>query len=312
MTFNRIHLIRQVDLFSLKLFLSAVEEEQIGRAAIRENISASTATKRIQDLEEIAGIQLLERTPSGVTPTPAGKVMAEHVRKIFDHLDDLRTGIDAFTEGVRGEVTVSSARSIIAPFLAKEIGDFSREFPGVDVIVQEVENASIIHAVAGGEADLGVFAETGGLDLSGVDVVRYREDRLVALVPRNHPLSDRGSVAFDDLHREGFIPVAAMMGAFETAAAKMKRNFKPKYVIRGAGSAMSLVQAGLGVTVLPECLLSRDLFNEVAVLDFAETWAKRFISIATARGRSPGPATAAFIRQLLDRPGERAVRDHET
>ena len=81
MTFNRLHLIRQVDLFTLRLFLSAIEEQQIGRAAIRENIAASTATKRIQDLEEIAGVRLLERTPKGVSASPAGAVLARPGRR---------------------------------------------------------------------------------------------------------------------------------------------------------------------------------------------------------------------------------------
>src|SRR5262245_45086075 len=111
MTFNRLHLIRQVDLFTLRLFLSVIEERQIGRAAIRENIAASTATKRIQDLEEIAGVKLLERTPRGVAPSPAGDVLSRHVRAIFGHLDDMRTEISAFSDGVRGELVVASARS---------------------------------------------------------------------------------------------------------------------------------------------------------------------------------------------------------
>lgn len=69
-TFNRLHLIRQVDLLTLKLFLSAVEEQQIGLAAIRENVAASTATKRIQELEDVAGIKLLERGPKGSCRVP--------------------------------------------------------------------------------------------------------------------------------------------------------------------------------------------------------------------------------------------------
>src|SRR5690606_31710077 len=104
------------DLFTLKLFLSAAEEQQIGRAAIRENIAASTATKRIQDFEEIAGIQLLERTPKGVVATAAGEVVLRYIRKLFADLDGMRGEIAAFSEGLRGEVFVASARSIFVPF----------------------------------------------------------------------------------------------------------------------------------------------------------------------------------------------------
>ncbi|MBR8103529.1 LysR family transcriptional regulator, partial [Burkholderia multivorans] len=201
-TFNRLHLIRQVDLFTLKLFLSAVEEQQIGLAAIRENVAASTATKRIQDLEDIAGIKLLERSPKGVAPSPAGEVLVRYIRRIFDDLDDMRSEISSFTDGMRGELSVASARSIIVPFLAREIGEFQREYPLVDLVVNELENAEIVQAVARGDADVGVFAAAHELDLGGVDVTPYREDRLIAVVPLGHPLTARASLTTEDLLSE--------------------------------------------------------------------------------------------------------------
>jgi DNA-binding transcriptional LysR family regulator len=302
MAFNRLHLIRQVDLFTLRLFLSAVEEQQIGRAAIRENIAASTATKRIQDLEEIAGVQLLERTPKGVSPTPAGCVLERYLRGIFGSLDDMRAEIAAFTEGMRGELTIASARSIIVPFLARELGDFTRDFPLVDVVLQELENAQIVQAVAQGEADIGVFAVAPGLDLAGVEAVAYRNDRLVAAVPRGHALTQRGSISFDDLLSSNLISIAAMAPAFAAAAKRHGRDFKPSYDVRSAGVALSLVQAGLGVTVLPECLLGPGLFDSVVSIELPEAWTNRVLQIATPRGRPVSPAAKALVNQLLDRP----------
>lgn len=307
MAFNRLHLIRQVDLFTLRLFLSAVEEQQIGRAAIRENIAASTATKRIQDLEEIAGVKLLERTPKGVVPSPAGEVLVRYVKSILSQLDDMRAEIAAFTEGIQGEVTIVSARSIIAPFLARELGDYVRDYPQVELVVREVENAAIVQAVAAGEADIGVFAATPGVDVSALDIVPYRKDRMVAAVPSDHALAARQRVSFEDLLAENLITVEAMLGAFQAAALSMGREFRPKYGVRSAGVAMSLVQAGLGVTVLPACLVGgepfdRSLFGRVVAVEFAEPWADRTISIATPHGRIPSPAVRALIKQLLDQP----------
>ena len=302
MTFNRLHLIRQVDLFSLRLFLSAVEEEQIGRAAIRENIAASTATKRIQDLEEIAGIKLLERTPKGVVPSPAGEVVVRYIRAIFGQLDDMRSEVTAFTEGVRGEVAVASARSIIAPFLAREMGEYARDFPFVELNVHELENVQIVPAVAHGEADIGVFAMVREIDLSSVDVVPYRKDQLVAVVPRNHLLAERSSVSFGELLPENVIAVNAMLYVFQDAAKRLGQEFNPKYSVRSSGVAISLVQAGFGVTVQPECIVSREMLDSVAILNLAEPWANRKIFIATATGRIPGPATKELVRHFLDRP----------
>ncbi|MBC8745970.1 MULTISPECIES: LysR family transcriptional regulator [Paraburkholderia] len=303
-SFNRLHFIRQVDLFTLRLFLSAVEERQIGLAAIRENIAASAATKRIQDLEEIAGIKLLERGPKGVVPSPAGQVLVDYIRTVFSKFDDMRAEMTAFSEGVRGTVTIASARSIIAPFLARELGEFAREFPLVDLIVNEVENSEIPKAVAQGEADIGVFAAAPGLDLDGLAVVPYRKDRMVAVVPGGHHLAQRKSISFEDLLPENIIVAGAMLSAFREAAKRLGRELNIKYSVQSAGVAMSLAQAGLGVTVQPECLLDIKLFSEVAAVNFTEPWANRSIDIATAGSRSLGPAVRMLLKQLLDRPPE--------
>jgi DNA-binding transcriptional LysR family regulator len=301
-TFNRLHLIRQVDLFTLKLFVSAVEEQQIGLAAIRENIAASTATKRIQDLEDIAGIKLLERGSKGVVPSPAGAVLVRYIKRIFENLDDMRAEVASFTEGMRGELAIASARTIIVPFVARELGEFKREYPLVDLKVHELENAEIVQLVARGEADVGVFAASHELDLGGVDVTPYRTDRLIAVVPQGHALCRRASVSFADLLPENIIVIHAMQSALRVAARRLGADFEPPYTVKSAGVAVSLVEAGLGVTIQPECLVSHELFGRVAVLEFDEPWAVRHIHIATARGRELNPLASAFIRQLLDRP----------
>ncbi|MGW5570308.1 LysR family transcriptional regulator [Nocardia thailandica] len=300
--FNRLHLIRQIDLFTLRLFLSAIEERQIGLAAIRENIAASTATKRIQVLETIAGVELLVRTPKGVAPSPAGAILARHARRIFDSLDDMRAEFTSLTDGIRGELRIVSARSVLVPFLAHELGGFHREFPLVELIVHEVENSEIVREVARGEADLGVFASAYGLDLDGVDVTPYRRDRLVAVTPLGHPLAERGTATIRELLPETLIAPRALVGALRAAAQRVGEEYEPTHVLRSGGAAISLVHVGLGVTVQPECLVGHEWTGRVAVVELDEPWAERRIHLATPRRRELGPAAKLFIEHLLTEP----------
>lgn len=307
MSFNRLHFIRQVDLFTLRLFLSAVEEQQIGRAAIRENIAASTATKRIQDFEEIAGVPLFERTPKGVVATPAGEVIARYIRKFFSDMDEMRAEIAAFSEGLRGEVFLASARSIIVPFLARELGDFARDYPQVELVLRELENAAIVQAVQQGDADIGVFALAPDLDLSSVETTPYRTDRLVAVVPEAHDLAGRASVSFRDLITQDLIVASAMHGGFAAAARRLGAEYKPRFSVRSTGVAISLTRARLGVTVQPECTVALSLLDGVVAIPMADAWAHRVLHIATSRERSLSPAARAFLDQLLSRPAEDAA-----
>lgn len=304
MSFNRLHFIRQVDLFTLRLFLSAVDEQQIGRAAVRENIAASTATKRIQDFEEIAGVPLLERTPKGVVATPAGEVITRYIRKLFADMDDMRAEIAAFSDGLRGEVFVASARSIFVPFLSRELGNFARDFPQVDLVLRELENTAIVQAVIQGDVDIGVFAMAPELELGSVQTHPYRTDRLVAVVPEAHPLAARASVSFEELMPENLIVIAAMHAAFAKAARKLGGEYKPKYSVRSTGVAMSLAQARLGVTVQPECDVLEARHDGVVAVPMSDAWARRIVQIATPRERTLSPAARALLEQLQSRPAD--------
>lgn len=307
MTFNRLHFIRQIDLFTLRLFLAAVDEQQIGRAAVRENIAASTATKRIQDFEAIAGIPLFERTSKGVVATAAGEVIARYVRKLFADMDDMRAEIAAFSEGLRGEVFVASARSIFVPFLSRELGSFARDFSQVDLVLRELENTAIVQAVLQGDADIGVFAVAPGLDLSGVQISSYRKDRLVAVLPETHLLATRESISFEELISENLIVISAMHTTFANAARKLGREYKPKYSVRSTGVAMSLAQARLGVTIEPECDFIQDGMDGLVAVPLSDPWARRIVQIATPRERVLSPAARALFDHLQSRPSTPAL-----
>ncbi|CAG2147252.1 LysR family transcriptional regulator [Cupriavidus numazuensis] len=298
-------LTRRVDLFTLRLFLTVVDERQIRRAAIRENIAASAATKRIQDLEEIAGVQLLDRQPGGVVPSAAGEVLARHVRLLFENLEDMRREIGEFSDGVRGHITVATTGSIIIQYLAREIGEFSRNFPLVDVELKQDANANVVRAVVSGEADVAIYVASKQPDEDALDTVAYRTERLVALVPLGHALADQPDVAFADLLREPFIgipPYTTLMTDAHHAARALGQALEPRFSVGSVEAARSLVEAGLGVTIQPECMVSLEASARVAMLQLKEPWALRGVHIGTRRGRTLTAATRALIRQLTEQP----------
>jgi DNA-binding transcriptional LysR family regulator len=303
-TFNTIHLIRAVDLFTLKLFLTVVEEGQVGRAAARENIAASAATKRIQDLEEIVGVQLFERNPRGVVPTAAGLVLARYVTQIFGTFEDVRRDFAEFTEGVRGTIRVCSTGGLISLYLAREIADFARNFPLVDIDLREAINMESIRTVAAGEVDVAIFVDTGSVD-EEIATIDYRTDRLVAVVARGHALADREHVKVTELLDQliGIAPSTNLMGHVRQAAARAGIEFKPKYNVNSVYAATGLVRMNQGVTIQPENMLSAQDLDFVRVVPLDEPWAKRKLVVGTKRGRSLNVAARNFVAQLTSPVG---------
>lgn len=294
-------LVRRIDLFTLKLFLSTVEEGQIGRAAVREHIVASAATKRIQDLEELAGLRLLERNPKGVVASAAGEVLASHIRMMLTNLDDMRREIGEIKQGIRGRVSISAPRLLITGFLGHEMGEFTKRFPLVKLELQEHTNATAIRALASGEVDFALFL-ANNVQPETIDVIRYRDDRLVAVLPRQHRLAGYATLTLELLLEPDFIShsTTAITG-IERAAIGMGRELHVKYHVRTVESACSLVKAGLGVTVRPESMHSLDDDPELATVPLIGDWARLSHCIGTLRGRAPTAAAQALIEQLTQR-----------
>jgi DNA-binding transcriptional LysR family regulator len=304
MTMLSVHnLTRRVDLFTLRLFLTVVEEQQMRRAALRENITPSAATRRLQELEEVAGIDLFDRLPGGMIPTSAGEVLARHVRLLFANLDIMRREMAEFSQGVRGNITISSTSTIIVHFLAREIAEFARDFPLVDIELQEDANANVVSAVASGKADVAMFYATDDIRSEALDIVEFRTDRLVAVVPRTHLLARRASVTTRDLLEENLIGIAphtSMMTQLRNAASLLGSELRVKYRVSTIEAARSLVKAGLGVTIQPESMLLTEDVDKVALVALDEPWALRRLCIGTRRGELPGAAARAFIARLTD------------
>ncbi|MFB9126527.1 LysR family transcriptional regulator [Paraburkholderia dipogonis] len=298
------NLTRRVDLFTLRLFLTVVEEQQMRRAAVRENIAPSAATRRIQDLEEIAGIDLFERLPTGMVPSAAGEVLARHVRLLFDNLDVMRREVAEFTEGVRGHIFISSTSTIIVQFLAREIAEFTRDFPFVDIELQEDANTNVVGAVVAGKADVAMFYATDDIDRDALEIIEYRTDRLVAVVPKGHSLGERASVKTGDLLEQNVIGISAttsMMTQLRNAAAALGRELNVKFRVSTIEAARSLVKAGLGVMIQPESMLPVEDLNKVTLVALDEPWALRRLCIGTRRGDSLTAATRAFVARFTDR-----------
>ncbi|MGC4250103.1 MAG: LysR family transcriptional regulator [Sphingobium sp.] len=294
-------LIRKVDLLSLRLFLGAIEERQIGRAATRENIAASAATKRILDLEDVVGIRLLDRNSRGVTPTPAGEVLAEKVRHIFSTLEEMRRELGDFAEGVRGHVRVASTGAILIQYFAQELGEFVRNFPFIDVEIIDDVNPAVVQAVRSGQADLGIFVADPAIDCEGLDCVPYRSDRLVVVHPLDHAFAQKASVTLADVMQERFIgitPTTTIMSRIRDEARASGRELEPKYSVNSVEAARSLVQAGLGVSIQPEWMLSIEDFERVGTVSIDEPWAKRNFFIGRLANKPLSAAAQLLIDQI--------------
>ena len=289
----------RLDLFSLRIFLTVCEEGNLTRAAEREHIAASAISKRIQDLEALFETRLLNRNVRGVVPTEAGEMLARRARGLFGLVEQIRGDLSEYACGSVGEVTIQANGSAIASTLTRELAGFSAEHPGLRLQVHESFSPDVVRAVNQGLADLGVFARTFPVP-DGLTVYPYRTDRLLAVVPAEHPLAGRPNIAFAELldfEQVGVAEGSSLAQLLAHAAEGLQRKIRFRCTVTTNEVVRWMVAAGFGVAILPEGFVRPyEALMNIRGVPLDDPWAHRQISIAV---REPYNLTKP-ARLLLD------------
>ncbi|MDF1483688.1 LysR substrate-binding domain-containing protein [Ramlibacter sp. H39-3-26] len=298
---------RRIDLTSLQLFVAVGELGSIGRAAEREFIAASAISKRLAELEAAVDTSLLYRHSRGVTLTPAGESLLHHARTVLFGLEKMQGELSEYADGVRGHVRVHANISAIVEFLPEDLGAFVRAYGQVKIDLEEHLSADVLAAVHEGAADVGI-CHVGAEQavLRGLASRAYRCDRLVLVVPQQHALAARESIAFADaldcdivgLHAGSSIGLA-----MQKAALRIGKPLKLRIQVTGLDAMCRMIDNGLGVGLLPDRAFA--LMHGVGRLQavaLRDAWAQRELRIV-ARDFGALPVTARMLVEHLA-PGE--------
>ena len=285
------------DLVTLNLVLAIAELRSITRGAEREHLALAAASKRLTDLETRLGVQLFERHARGVELTDAGRALVRHVRQLHASLNALEDEVADFARGVRGHLRIAANASAISEYLPADLAAFSRVHPGVRISLEDRTSAEVQQAVIDGWADVGIFvAPQSEARLSSTV---YREGTLCLITPRDHPLAQRDKVRFEDwadCDVVGMHEGAAAQQIVLSHAREQGRPLKARLQVRGFDAIAQLVEAGMGVAVMPAGIAQRmgRLFG-ISQVALDEPWARRsYLAGVRAQDVQPG-VTRRFL-----------------
>jgi DNA-binding transcriptional LysR family regulator len=285
------------DLHSLRLFIVVAELGNLTRAAQRTSMTLSAVSKRITDLERSTGCTLLLRQPRGVELTAAGKGLLAHARHVVEHVNRMANEMSDYAVGVRGHVRVWANTSAIVQFLPHDVRVFLADNPSVKISLEERLSGDIVAAVASGDADIGIFADN--VAAPNIDKAVYRQDRLVLLVPNDHPLTAHEEVAFvDTLDYEyvGLNEGSSLLARLLDAAFGAGRTLKVRIQVSSFDGICRMIEQGLGIGVLPEAAVRNEILAAgLRPVRLVDDWADRTLWIGTRSRNTLSPEAARLF-----------------
>lgn len=290
----------RVDTLTLQLFIAIVEEQSIAKAAERQNIAASAVSRRISDLEQVFQVELLRRHSKGITTTAAGDALLEHAHTIMGNLAQLETELAGYRQGKRGHIRICANKSAILEALAPDLGAFLECHPLVRVDLEESISPGIVQAVTDNRADIGVFG--GNIPAPDLEILPYRIDSLVALLPVGHILATRRSLTFRDLVDHDFVGLeknSSIESLCVKAAAEIGRHLRLRIRVSGFDAVFRLVAARMGIGVVPlEIARQRNNDEGLVTVPVNEPWARRALVLGIRRNEVLPPVTRLLVDHL--------------
>ncbi|MEU5639861.1 LysR family transcriptional regulator [Streptomyces milbemycinicus] len=249
----------------LRAFVALARTGSFTAAATELHLAQSTVTVQIRSLERELGTRLFDRLPAGTTPTPSGRRLLEEAERVLDAEARLRAtaaaGNGAGVDGaVEGQVALGAGESLCSSHLPRVIASLRHTHPGVDVHLHAAGTAAAVEGLRSGRLDLVLLLEP---EIEAADLVArpIAYEPLVYVAAPGHRLAGRGA-GWQELADESFF-------VHEEGCSYSDRLVRSLLALPGArprltrfGSieaARSCVAAGLGLTLLPQVTVERQL-----------------------------------------------------
>ena len=235
-----------------------VRAGSISAAARRLSYSQSGVSRMIADLERDWGICLLERGRKGVRLTADGQQVMPFVEAVCEDQRRLRERVAEVVGAQTGLIVIGTFSSVATHLIPPAIERFTREHPGIEYELRMGDYSEIESWVADGLVDFGFLPYPPQEPREDLAREVVATDELMAVVPQGHELAAREAISLDELAAEPFILLERgsdneISPLFETAGLSLTVCLSTwdDYAI------MSMVENGLGVSILPNLILTR-------------------------------------------------------
>src|SRR2546426_5677905 len=252
-----------MELRHLRYFLAVGEALNFTKAAAQLRVAQPALSRQVQDLEDEIGVDLMKRSPRGVTLTAEGKLFLEEVRELLKRADESVEKVRALARGEYGELHVGYAPSPTAEILPPALAAFQKAVPRVKLLLHDLSSDELINGLRSATLELAIMVEPTGEQTAGIEFELLRTYPLSVAMTAAHPFARLKSITLEKLAAEPLVGLrrkdySEYYHVLDRVFASV--HAKPRIAVEcdSASSLITEVEAGRGVA------LSSTIFKLVA------------------------------------------------
>jgi len=244
----------------LRYLTAVVSLKHFGKAAEQCFVTQSTLSAGIQDLENLLGAPLLERTNRKVLVTELGQEIAQRAQQILSLSADLVDVAELEKNPLSGRLRIGVIPSISPFLLPKALPSIRKQLPQIELLLIEEQSERLIKQLNEGEIDLAILAFP--FDIGHLKHAIFAKETFWVALPKDHPLTDSKGIDASELPindllllTEGHCLREHALSACQLPTTSHRTSMQGTSLY----TLIEMVAGGLGITLIPEMAIKSDM-----------------------------------------------------
>jgi DNA-binding transcriptional LysR family regulator len=297
---------RRIKLHDLHILMAVAETGSMGKAAQRLNTSQPNISRSIATLEQMFGVQLLERSSQGVEPTEYGRALIDCGLSVFDGLHQGVKNIEFLADPSVGELRIGANHFLTTSFVPSIIDRLSRRYPGITFHIESGDGKAVVQKLKNREVDLLVtWKSPHHLDES-ISFAPLYEDAQVVVAGAQSPWAKRRKIKLAELLDEPWVlspPYEGTLGAMAMRLFSAGGLAPPRTTVFSfvTDARLSLLGSGRFLTICTTSALKLPRARpDIKILPVDVPIESVPIGIASLKNRMLSPVTRLFVEQAKE------------
>jgi DNA-binding transcriptional LysR family regulator len=288
-----------IDALGLEAFLAIAEEGRFQKAADALHITQTALTRRLQNLEAMLGVKLVERTTRSVAPTRIGLDFLPQARRLWSDLSNALTEIQNSGRAHRGDIVIACVPTAGVQFLPRVIQEYAARYPQNRVKILDHASSGVVDAILRREAEFGI--NIGGTHHPELITMPLLQDRFVLICRDDHPLAKLRRVPWKRLGSYPLIFAGEVSGnrpLLEVALERTNVTLQSHFEVQRSSTAVGLVAEGVAAAVVPSLAVQRGAYPRIKVLRLVDPVVSRSLALITRKSAELSPAAQAMFDMI--------------
>ncbi|HEB70613.1 MAG TPA: LysR family transcriptional regulator [Desulfobulbus sp.] len=295
-----------MDLRKLEVFCTLVELKSFTKTAEAVLLSQPTVSEHIRNLEHVLGQKLVDRLGRQVEPTPVGKILYTHARRILRMQQEALQAVEEYSGRISGRIMIGCGTIPGTYLLPKLISDFRMQYPEIKATLHISSSRTIARKVMEGNLELGVVGARW--NEPSLDWKTIFSDELSLVVHPKHRWTKQHSIDCRQLIDEPFIlretgsGTRRVIAQFLRQQGMQENDLQEVAEIGSTAAIKEAVKAGIGISILSRRAITDDLeCGRLATVSLNKLRITRPFYLIRRRKRQLAPVATTFVDFLQDR-----------